>query len=475
MEIIYTNLLSPFLPSESSLRRLNKNQMEPIESDVTSLVRQQDTVNVPVFRCNRDVHQYIFEFAVEDGRQGLKTATRISHVCRLWRIIALDTPKMWSCVYLSGTRGSEDTRSFLDRTLRRVRAVPVDLTLYAYPLSELKIHTFFRIRRLSATILTASSIPFTQLDPLEPLRGYGIHELELDFLGDAPRMCPWNCPDALTKFPLLRRFSLSRAYSAVFNNQTTIPSITHFCIDDMSVDLGLLAAIFRNIKELKLRNLGIIYSPTSPIIFVHLERLFVEDDIYGSFNMLGDWLEYISCPILTDLTIDQNIYNTIAFISRHPSLIFFHSCHDSVLSAIGEAAPQLRHLLVGVDRPLMDLFTFMAANNANSIPFTRLNSLIIEANCLEFSLDEFESLVITRCLPRSHPQCLRAPNVEQLRELEITFSATIPGTSWESSHLYGQAEKIIKRQGCPLVTSVKLWWRDSVAYSDNVECSVYAI
>lgn len=132
--------------------------MELIESDDAFLVRQQDTVNVPAFLCNRDVHQYIFELAVEDGQEGLQTATRISHVCRLWRIVALDTPKIWSHVYLSHNSHPEGAGSFLDRMLLRVKAVPVDITLHLYPLAELQIYTFSRIRRLFVTLQTSAFI-----------------------------------------------------------------------------------------------------------------------------------------------------------------------------------------------------------------------------------------------------------------------------------------------------------------------------
>lgn len=86
----------------------------------------------------------------------------------------------------------------------------------------------------------------------------------------------------------------------------------------MSVDLGLLAEIFPNMEELKLSNLDIAFDPDHPplpIIFVHLKRLFVEGNVHSSADMLGDWLEYISCPILTDLTIDQNI--TTQLTSSH--------------------------------------------------------------------------------------------------------------------------------------------------------------
>ncbi|PVF98737.1 hypothetical protein CPB86DRAFT_663589, partial [Serendipita vermifera] len=62
----------------------------------------------PVRRCPFEVLQMIFEWTVlltatdadisEDlsSVEWFDAATRLSHVCRKWRSIALDTPKLWS-------------------------------------------------------------------------------------------------------------------------------------------------------------------------------------------------------------------------------------------------------------------------------------------------------------------------------------------------------------------------------------------
>lgn len=73
-----------------------------------------------------DVLKYIFEYAVNgvSPAECFKIATSLSHVCRQWRMAALDTPRLWA--YIHCDMGKEDNaiKDFWARTPSRVRGLP---------------------------------------------------------------------------------------------------------------------------------------------------------------------------------------------------------------------------------------------------------------------------------------------------------------------------------------------------------------
>jgi hypothetical protein len=74
----------------------------------------------PVRRCNEDVLQYIFKWAVELDDSRFKCATRISSVCKRWRNLAVKTPILWTRIDIRTDRNPSTIRSFWERTVSRL-------------------------------------------------------------------------------------------------------------------------------------------------------------------------------------------------------------------------------------------------------------------------------------------------------------------------------------------------------------------
>lgn len=420
--------------------------------------------------CPPDVLKFIFEFVVGNDDRSSRYAIDISHVCQQWRLIALDTPRLWNRIVLHTYDAVRTSGSYLEQVALRTRAVPVDIIIdlggpnvQICSIFDLRFHLFHYINILSLTFWDSSSVHNWLLSALQEMKGYQIQTLELSFEDDDPGVQLWNLRDVLDRVPSIRRLALYQATSVFFEADIRYEHIINLQIWDMTANLEILADFLPQLEELDLRNIDLGLEqeyPQSPVVFKHLLRLKIQENILGFTDMLGNWLEYLSCPSLVALTIDQDAENTISFIKSHPSITAFHSCFSSILSEVATVAPQLQHLRLSLDHDDLGL---VARNNTEHHRLLNLKSLIIDDDYNQLSLDAFETLVTARCLPVSHSQSRRAENIAHIKDLEIRFlaHATRPHRyAWEYSILYEEAEKIIwTDEEMTAVTCIKLWWK----------------
>jgi hypothetical protein len=89
--------------------------------------------------CPVDILKLIFEAAIQRPHPrdidsysifSFITATRISHVCREWRSIALDTPRLWATIRLDiSENSSSEISEYWDRLSGRLQSVPCRITV----------------------------------------------------------------------------------------------------------------------------------------------------------------------------------------------------------------------------------------------------------------------------------------------------------------------------------------------------------
>lgn len=60
-------------------------------------------------------------------REGLYAISKLTHVCRFWRMALINQPRTWSTVFIT----PDDRRSFIEACLERSRPAPLDVTMDA--------------------------------------------------------------------------------------------------------------------------------------------------------------------------------------------------------------------------------------------------------------------------------------------------------------------------------------------------------
>ena len=92
----------------------------------------------PIQQLTDDVLWHIFEYAATSD--ALRGPTTISHVCRLWRLLALDSPFIWSSITirLNTATISQNHLLQLDHFFKRSQNVPVNLTILATRIFEVQ-------------------------------------------------------------------------------------------------------------------------------------------------------------------------------------------------------------------------------------------------------------------------------------------------------------------------------------------------
>lgn len=93
----------------------------------------------PVSRCTLDVLMCIFETILLTSDNKLAISIIISHVCRRWRQVALDMPKLWNEIDFLCTDPIDKVQSYLDQMIPRVKATPADLWIKGVDLDSLDV------------------------------------------------------------------------------------------------------------------------------------------------------------------------------------------------------------------------------------------------------------------------------------------------------------------------------------------------
>ena len=379
----------------------------------------------PVRRLPVELLRAIFEAAMDIAESKLKMAVKLSHVCRQWRDIALDAPRLWSQVSL---RPSANSNSFWAEIIPRMKTIPATVHIEGIkerhiPLLETwRLSTIPNIEKLtlgSSHALTAYSIYESLFSlPYMPLKELTIvMEGDVDVLGEEELFQNVQ----MGHFPSLLKLAI-KGIGFVSFGPAPSPTITTLILDGVDgLDMQQVLQ-FRQLETLKLIrvifcepiSLEGLVSPTIRFLQLGASPLFHEP-----------WAAALKFPELHSLYTDDHPNDLfVAFVMSHPTIKELDCViNEGQLAVYAAALPALTSLYIA---PPFDEFVDWMEAGMSSAPFPSLKVLILAD---ETTLEEFEEVVCARCLPSDHPRSLIEPPILPVEELRIVLEST----AWEDA------------------------------------------
>lgn len=444
---------------QQQLRQLEdtKSQLHEAERAVNTITNQRLTIQAerdrirgmlhPIRRCPSDILQYIFEFAYDSiGLHGrLRFSFELSHICQRWRAIALDTPRIWSYIDISKGDDLGSTLPFWDCIIPRVKSVPATVVINdlneegCIRLRECNLQSIPKIAELALTIyemkhldlvvtsllsLSKSELHYINVEVREGMESYDA----------ANYHAIWDMVTLLDAFPQVLKIRLNAPCILRITHSSKFERLESITLMDFdSFDIDVIFSSCKRLLYLRINGHVSVANSTTRLTSKYLQTLIVSMPDTS-------WLAILVCPNLTVFHTERGISNAgFSFIERHRSLLAVRDIGVGVTSRLAAIAPQLHSLHVGP----IELNSLCA----RGIPqFTSLKRLAILPNSLgaqDLSLEMFETIVIRRCLPLSHPLS-EVP--QPLLPLGSLFLFRYPEDSaddekWRTSELYKQAQK----------------------------------
>lgn len=383
----------------------------------------------PISRCPVDILKCIFEATIEKpdfpykSGTSLTTATCLSRVCRKWRAICFDTPRLWSICRMTcaAVRGSISREMiFWERVLALVKSVPMIIRIAAtstvYPYWSIRIDKVPVIERLELhcsehnyDIISNSTLPL----PKNTLNELYISQSWLYENTISTR----DVDKLLHRFPPIRSFYLHIGGKLHMSGHvyTSIHTLSIRHAQEMN-PLLILASLPR-LQRLKFQSVNSIQiTTTASVKLAHLKSLGL-----GLVYSIA-WLTSIDCPNLEEFAISHptNPNDILNFISSHRSILsLIYRGYRGDLPRLASVAPQLQHLCLSCLH--LDL------SYLSDGMFSSLNSLTLLDHGLPMS--KFDALVKSRFLPLTHRDSQLVAHLEPIETLQI-FPYLIPENSW---------------------------------------------
>lgn len=367
--------------------------------------------------CPVDILKLIFEFLVARHPRGIsfQYATAVSHVCRQYRLAALDAPKLWRHIECDMKRDKKGIKSFWERTAIRVKRLTVTIsilnigTLQDFRLKYCKISNFQRIDRLILQITDIHGITEVN-DPSFIIPPRSISSLYLK-TGPEPLMEIWECSQLFARFGLVKNVRMEGFVGATFAARKAFPVVKSLILRaNSSFDFQALSIMLPSLTTLELDNVSIApIGNGNPPVMLHKLKILKYTSTDGF--VYRQWLTQISCPSLAQLIIEEKdrlhpdmlTYSLELehFIHHHRSIITL--CLPNMVSVdrIARVAPQVEHLQI---RDLSESWYSKQVNNPAKPIFPNLKVLSFswpDSGVVDDNL--FLGLVRHRCLPLDHP------------------------------------------------------------------------
>lgn len=273
--------------------------------------------------------------------------TAVSHVCAHWRRVALETPRLWTCIDIRAFESGTWVETFLERSKRAPLTLSVNLTSRSQQRIEAVLGNMDRMRQLSLTL----QIPMGQ-DLLEILETHPAPLLELLEINSFATAGSGRLSDNLFagNHPSLRRLKLINCNLSW--NLPTLKDLVALQISNPHIMKGsgqgpsLLQLTSMLNKSPNLEHLdfdgAFPISQTdvdfgSPILLSHLSKINLKSKISSCINLLN----HISYPATSSISV-RSLYNTSHTL---PDILRIMRCTFSPEKIIG-VRPPIRYLKV---------------------------------------------------------------------------------------------------------------------------------
>lgn len=237
----------------------------------------------PVRQCPDEVLRYIFQLADEMDHEDecyMKTAYKISSVCRRWRGISLKTPSLWKDINISLDSSQAEVQSRVQRTAERIGLESPKIFLYTINnrYDENLIERFmnvFQINRFKSIELLMLRVPLEHLWLFSyttgPLRLLDVHlankEVDLSHIfnifptieGLELQHAAWLSLDSISPYSSLKFLKLADVSFEVFSwPWRHFPNLTELELENIH-DIGediLSNVLLNNLTKLKASGRG---------------------------------------------------------------------------------------------------------------------------------------------------------------------------------------------------------------------------
>jgi hypothetical protein len=412
-----------------------------------------------------DVLRYIFEYTIYgvSPAECFKTATSLSHVCRQWRMAALDTPRLWEYIHCDMGKEDKAIKDFWERTPSRVRGFPTTVrisnvgTYRKIRVRHLKLEAIPNIDQLTIQVHNAKGIKELNHRCFTPPTGL-LNQLHI-VRGFEPVYGEWNCNPLLKRFPPMMSLKLKGVSGISFGGKEVFPNLTSLSLHEIRfISIEIINSTFPSLQRLDFCNS--YFQVCRPVVFSHLEYLRIDH------QQPLEWLTKLSCPVLSHVLITngpdsdrlvrrigaENQRDIAQFFVNHPLITSLELPLLYNISELATRAPRIHHLR------LSDFQGDWWSMERNPI-FPSLITLSLEGSTFLFPYMSFEPFVRRRCLPITHPQSLLTTS-KPLESLTIYLPQYEKGTEykWKEHALFKEAKQTVVSNERGVEMSISLTW-----------------
>jgi hypothetical protein len=435
----------------------------PTEKD-----RLRLNISHPLERCPFEVLQLIFEATSDMMFDPFAAALPLSAVCRKWRKIALDTPRLWREIRLDLDLG-HDPSHFCNLIIPRIKMCPAIIKIH-----DLGIHTASILERCDlkripvlehlAIYLTDPGY-FLQLHTLPPFFPFdGAQYLLVSCSSEGQPLNQeadviWDIGRLLQHIPISKLW-LATPCTLLFSPCNHFSAITFLYLERMrEVDVLTIISLFTQLSHLEMYDVE--FTKTTSLKETNSQSL----TSLAICDCVGDdsWLAQVAFPTLAIFIHAGPRFSglCLGFIQKHTSIVELElSEKGESLSIIPKIAPQIQSLVM--DPWLYHLYKG-EPSGTHVHPFPRLQSLTVATEMAPLSLEDFDGIVCARCLPISHSQSKIPTSFEPLRSLNIRRNVgedeTAASEPWrDSAFLQSARQEVTVDTGWGMRENVSLSW-----------------
>ncbi|KIM24399.1 hypothetical protein M408DRAFT_27060 [Serendipita vermifera MAFF 305830] len=324
------------LEGTQSMLHASKKTLEFMYNQCSALQVQTDRINGmvhPIRRYPPDLLQRIFQSIhdQEDESNRLHVTFELSHVCKWWRKVVHDSPRLWFKVNYAMHKNIHDIASFWDFVIPRMKAVPPVIVIKDFDSTKATVMAYCGLQRIpEIRRLEVTLILHNQLDHLRPLslqlRGAKIKTLEITLRHKEPApgtmsQTTWDVGLFLGTHTPSSELHLTAPCVLRLTPSDQFQLITILNLADVTqVDVSLLLSVLNRIHDLRLNNIRTVPVNGLPATSQSLHSLTLRTDVTRDID---NWLSVTSFPNLAEFHQYGRVFSHkhIAFLTAHKSIV----------------------------------------------------------------------------------------------------------------------------------------------------------
>ncbi|KIM24395.1 hypothetical protein M408DRAFT_233258 [Serendipita vermifera MAFF 305830] len=248
----------------------SKKALQLMHDQCSTIQMQNDRINGmthPIRRYPPDLLQRVFQCIYDEQEESnrLQVTLGLSHVCKWWRKIVHDSPRLWSRISYAMHKTGPGIASFWDFVIPRMKAVPPVIVIKGLNSAEATMLKYCGLQRIPfIKILGVNLSLHNQFDHLhrlsQQLRGTKLEALEINLkhkepVSDPPPQTIWDIGHFLGTYNPPAELHLVAPCVLRLTPSDQFKDITTLSLEDfVQVDLSSLLSLFSQLHDLRLLN-----------------------------------------------------------------------------------------------------------------------------------------------------------------------------------------------------------------------------